>query len=256
MSANGRLGADELVYVEDNDQLNRVAAYWFRKARAAWYVEGGRGSCIVEPAGAYRSWQVQYDMKHGIPSLAYWNLSLKSKIGLASAGNSTHGWGDRVDAAPGFNAFLLRRGREFGAYREFGDADPNHWKFYITTIPAGGDADIIEEPEDHDRMKIIHKVVNNVQSFALIAGDTVLPLSKDTAEALVPALGLSQLTLAPSYDTLISVGAILDAAEATRVATAVVAALPASSGGVGVTPEVIAAIAKAVNDDAAERLAE
>lgn len=137
MSANGRLTASELEYVEDNDQLNHAAAYWFRAARNAYWAEGGRGALIVEPAGAYRSWQVQYDMKHGIPSDDYWNLNPAMKVGLAAAGTSSHGTGNRFDAGPGFNAFLLRRGAEFGMVREFGSADPNHWKI-LYTLPAGG----------------------------------------------------------------------------------------------------------------------
>lgn len=135
--ANGRLKDSELEVVEDNDRLNHVTAFWFRGARAAWYAEGGSGSCIVERAGAYRTFQVQYDMKHGIPSYAYWNLNPLNKTGLATPGTSTHGLGDTLDATTGFQSFLLRRGAEFGFYRPLGKSDPNHWRCRNTTIPAG-----------------------------------------------------------------------------------------------------------------------
>lgn len=137
--SNGRLAASELEFVEDNDQLNHAAAYWFRAARAAYWAEGGRGELIVERAGAYRDWDTQDDMYNGRPSYKYWNLSSISKVGLARAGSSSHGTGNRFDAGPGFNAFLLRRGGEFGMVREFGSADPNHWKI-LYTLPAGGSA--------------------------------------------------------------------------------------------------------------------
>lgn len=148
MSANGRLTASELVTVEDNDQLAPRAASAFWIARDAWYRDGGGGSCIVEPAGAYRSWQVQYDMKHGIPSYAYWNLNPSSKAGLASPGSSTHGTGSRFDATGGFNNFMLRRGRAFGYTREFGANDPNHWKHDGITASANvGGASTVVPPQ-------------------------------------------------------------------------------------------------------------
>lgn len=146
MSANGRLTDAELEYVEDNDRLSVYTSRAFRRARAAWYAAGGSGACIVEPAGAYRDYNTQYNMKHGIPSYSYWNLNPASKAGLASAGTSTHGTGTRFDATPGFNQFLLRRGREFGFTREFGASDPNHWKHDGVTASAnaGGVATVVE----------------------------------------------------------------------------------------------------------------
>jgi len=146
MSANGRLTDGELEYVEDNDRLAHRAASAFGMARSAWYSEGGSGSCIVEPAGAYRDWNTQYNMKYGIPSYAFWNLNAGSKIGLAGPGSSSHGTGTRFDAAGGFNNFMLRRGRAFGYTREFGANDPNHWKHDGVTASAnaGGVATIVE----------------------------------------------------------------------------------------------------------------
>lgn len=171
MSANGRLTDAELQVVEDNDRLNHRTANAFRRARAAWYASGGSGPCIVEPAGAYRSWQVQYDMKHGIPSFAYWNLNPNSKAGLASAGSSTHGLGDRFDATPGFNAFLLRRGREFGFYREFGANDPNHWRHDGVTA-AGVSVTAISSPEEDDMPRYIYTDQDG-EGFALIDSNYV-----------------------------------------------------------------------------------
>ncbi len=148
MSANGYLTDAELEVVEDNDRLAHRAAAAFRMARTAWYGEGGGGSCIVEPAGAYRDYNTQYNMKHGIPSLAYWNLNPASKAGLASPGTSTHGTGTRFDATGGFNNFMLRRGRAFGYTREFGSNDPNHWKHDGITASANvGGATTVVEPQ-------------------------------------------------------------------------------------------------------------
>lgn len=149
MSANGRLSTSELRVVEDNDRLSLATANAFFRARDAWYATGGSGACIVEPAGAYRDYDTQYAMKHGIPSYAYWNLNPKSKAGLASAGSSTHGTGTRFDATPGFNVFLLRRGKEFGFTREFGANDPNHWKHNGVTASTGYEATPITRPRVH-----------------------------------------------------------------------------------------------------------
>ncbi len=176
MSANGRLLDSELEVVEDNDRLKHSTANAFRRARAAYYAEGHSGSCIVEPAGAYRDWNVQYNMKHGIPSFAYWNLNPNSKAGLANPGQSTHGLGDSLDAASGFQAFLLRRGREFGFFRPYGDNDPNHWRHNGTTATGAIGSAL---PGEIDRALLRRQKEETMYVHSLTAPSTIYNVFTD-----------------------------------------------------------------------------
>lgn len=126
--ANGYVPASALVEVEPGLYLETATAAAYKKAKAA---SGGTLN-IARPGGAYRTWQMQYDMKHGIPSYAYWNLNPNSTAGLANPGQSTHGYGIAVDII-GNNNWMLAHGGDYGFTRPFGNNDPNHWKFSSPT---------------------------------------------------------------------------------------------------------------------------
>ena len=131
MSANGRLTAAELATVEDNDQLapRAARAYIAWKAAAA---RAGKSIYIVEPAGAYRSYEVQADMR---AHPERYNLNPNSKVKIAAPGYSTHGFGDRVDIG-GDLLWALSTCARYGFYREFGANDPNHFRHNGTVLPA------------------------------------------------------------------------------------------------------------------------
>jgi hypothetical protein len=126
MSENGRLKASELSDV-GGMLLEARAAQAFRNWSAATAAATGRGITIIRPAGAYRSYAVQRDMRL---NPGRWNLNPSSSINLAREGSSTHGFGTRVDigyyTGAGW-AWALANAHRFGFRREFGAADPNHF---------------------------------------------------------------------------------------------------------------------------------
>jgi hypothetical protein len=133
MSANGRLSASELTMVNGIPLGNRAAISFMamdRDCRAAT----GVGVWIAAPHGGYRSLVVQG---------AIGGLNAGSTIVVAGAGYSTHGLGTRADIGsfpPAKNlgqygddgrkrrAWLLAHASNYGWTREFGEADPNHFK--------------------------------------------------------------------------------------------------------------------------------
>jgi hypothetical protein len=138
MSTNGRLAASELTTIENGLQLaNKTAVAWGNLKAAA--KAAGIDIWIALPIGAYRSYFVQGDM--AIHPLLY-GLSTDSTVRVAAAGYSTHGLGNTVDIGsfpPANNLYkygtdglkrrnwLIENGPKFGFFREFGEADPNHF---------------------------------------------------------------------------------------------------------------------------------
>lgn len=129
---NGRVPDALLVAVEDNDRLFAPAAASFVAMRAA-AARAGVAITIAEPAGAYRSIEVQRDMS--ARPWAY-NLNPSSTIKLSPPGYSSHGFGTRFDAGTG-NSWLLKNASRFGWSREFGASDPNHWMHDGRTATTG-----------------------------------------------------------------------------------------------------------------------
>jgi hypothetical protein len=126
MARNGYLAEDglKLVTVEDDDRLIATSAAAFLAAKAA-AARDGVGLWIVEPAGAYRPYSTQYGMYYHPEQ---YNLNPKNSLKGAAPGYSTHGWGNRVDVNAAGLAWMIANGHKFGWTREFGSADPNHFK--------------------------------------------------------------------------------------------------------------------------------
>lgn len=124
---NGYVPSSALVEVESGLFLETATAAAYKRAKAE-----NPSLNIARPGGAYRSWQMQYDMKHGIPSVAYWNLNPNSLVGLANPGYSSHGLGICWDVIGG-NSWMIANGPRLGFSRPFGDRDPNHWQYLYPT---------------------------------------------------------------------------------------------------------------------------
>lgn len=132
MAANGQLSASDLVTVQAGITLSRPTANAWMAFMQAGSRTGHRIG-IATPAGGYRSLAVQADMR-ARPWL--YNLSKQSTKKLAPTGQSTHGYGTRVDVV-GDLAWAIANGPRFGFFREFGTADPNHFAHNGVTAIAG-----------------------------------------------------------------------------------------------------------------------
>ncbi len=121
-----------------------ATAYFAMKAAAK---SDGVTLEIPTPAGGYRSLYMQRDMHER--RWAY-NLDPNSSVPLAPVGQSTHGWGDRVDIIVGqAREWAIRNASRFGFVREFGANDPGHFKF-IGGDFAGIPTTPIEEDQEDD----------------------------------------------------------------------------------------------------------
>jgi hypothetical protein len=173
MSANGKLTSDELSNVGGMQLANSTARAWEAMVDAA--KADGITLAIVRPAGAYRSYFVQGDMKKN-PS-AY-NLSTASSVAIAGPGYSTHGLGNAVDvsACTGARlAWMLKNGPRFGFTRTFGARDPNHFGHdgtvpTLTPASSGGKTQLNNPEEDtlskEDADRIISEVNAEVRKSA------------------------------------------------------------------------------------------
>jgi len=139
---NGRLGSAMLTSVHGGRLANVTAEAWVAMVAAA--SKSGvslviAGATIAGGSGAYRDYFVQGDMKKR-PWL--YGLSTYSTVNIASAGYSTHGFGNALDIGsfpPERNLraygsdgearreWVLAHAAEFGFTRTFGESDPNHF---------------------------------------------------------------------------------------------------------------------------------
>lgn len=143
---NGEIPLHSLTEVEPGLYLETAtaAAYLAMKAAAQ---RAGITLAIPRPAGAYRSLFVQQDM-HDRPWL--YNLDPNSSVPIAPAGSSTHGRGDRVDIVRGdAGDWAIANASRFGFIREFGSADPRHFRYQQPTW-ASLAIQPIESEEDDD----------------------------------------------------------------------------------------------------------
>lgn len=159
MSANGRLTGSELTLVQPGllpiFLANAAARAWFN-LKAEYDRTHGDSLTIAAPVGGYRSYAIQADM-HVRPEL--YGLSAYSTIPLAKAGYSTHGDGLAVDIADASKpsprkTWLLASAARFGFTRQFGDADPNHYRLTSST-PAGTAPARIPEEENDMKLQFI-----------------------------------------------------------------------------------------------------
>lgn len=136
---NGYVPAALLVQVE-GVLLARDTAAAYNRAKAAAASQGIKVS-IALPAGGYRSYAVQADM-HVHPG--NYNLDPTSTAGLAAAGHSGHGLGNRVDINGGAGReWFIEHGHEFGFVQEFGSRDPGHFENPTETWPTASGAVVV-----------------------------------------------------------------------------------------------------------------
>ena len=173
--ANGRMPADRLREVEPGMFLEASTATAYLKAKAA----SGGILKIASPAGAYRSYAVQVDMK---ANPGKYGLDPASSITLAAPGSSTHGWGTRVDIAVGAGrTWAIVRLPDYGFKREFGSADPGHFQYLTPSFagtgstPIQGDnmAGIIRDPSTGALTTIDGPVYQHHTSMASYQADVL-----------------------------------------------------------------------------------
>jgi hypothetical protein len=140
---NGTVPAASLTTVQGTIQLeNSTAIAWGAMKSAA--AVAGVGLGIAVPAGGYRSLAMQQDM---IANPGDYNV--KHGVALASAGNSTHGFGTCVDISPdsannwaaALNSSGNPNAHKFGFVRDRYPAysyENNHWHYIGPLTTTGG----------------------------------------------------------------------------------------------------------------------
>lgn len=205
MSSNGDLR--NLVQVQGLIMLEPATADAYITMKAAAKREGVTVE-IPTPAGGYRSLYMQRDM-HERP-WAY-NLDPASSVQLAPVGQSTHGWGDRVDIIVGqARAWAIGNAHRFGFVREFGDADPGHFMFVGTTSAGTGSTPIPTEEDIVIRELIktpdgtVWYCVNRIHRYPI---PSVRQLQ--TYQAHLRDLGQSDRIVSKSHEDIKAYGAIV-----------------------------------------------
>ena len=171
MFPNGQVPQDRLVEVEAGLYLEAGTAAAYRRMKAA-AARDGIALAIPRPAGAYRSRFVQQDM-HDRPWL--YNLDPTSTVRIAPAGSSTHGHGTRVDIVRGAAGdWAIANASRFGFIREFGAADPRHFRYQSPTWAAVSTTPIESEEDDMPHFDLVKTpdgtvwwCVNRVTRYAI-----------------------------------------------------------------------------------------
>jgi hypothetical protein len=125
----GYLTSSDLTDVTDGASLSNKTAHAYNAMRAAHPQVH-----IAGRYGGYRSAFTQNDMRkasqspYGSALRAKYGLNPRSSIAVAAHPNGTHEWGDRVDLVGDTIPNLVNIAARYGFHREFGAADPNHFK--------------------------------------------------------------------------------------------------------------------------------
>jgi len=119
-------------------RLDERAINQFLNAATAAAKDGVHLS-IVMPAGADRPVAMERDMAK---RRAVYNISTSSTVKLAAPGNTSHD-GDATDLASGVD-WLIKNGKKYGAWREFGSADPNHFRWDLVTNAKAPREEVVE----------------------------------------------------------------------------------------------------------------
>lgn len=129
MASPGNLSSSQLTAVSNGAKLSTKTARAFnamQKAHPQIQIAG--------KYGGYRSAAVQNGMHHaGGPNgtaaeRRKYNLNPNSSVSIAAHPYGTHETGDRVDLVGMDLDDIIRIAKEYGFTREFGAADPNHFK--------------------------------------------------------------------------------------------------------------------------------
>lgn len=139
---NGKLPRKALMQVQKSDSLgDPLLALDAGRAYRHLFIAFAKkhvALLIVDSNGAYRDYASQGDM-HVHPGK--YNLNPDSVVNLASAGNSSHGFGTAVDllfdgsSHPTDHQVAICN--EFGWHRQFGADDPNHFRHDGRTAVTG-----------------------------------------------------------------------------------------------------------------------
>lgn len=190
---NGRIASSALTVVEDDDRLIHSAANAYlalKRAAAA----AGRYIAIAEPAGAYRTYEVQVDM-HLNPDRYALNPDFTGT--LAAAGTSGHGDGNCIDIV-GDLAWVIANAYRFGWSRPLRN-DPNHFQHdgsTATTPPRNPTA-------SEDDMRILIIAPYNLPDRGVI-GDVAYAFRNETE--LAHFKNVWRPTLGPIVDGVTTVG--------------------------------------------------
>jgi hypothetical protein len=151
---NGALSMSRLRATANGVELTRETWNAFEKMRRLCLKKTGADLWLATPYGGYRDLEAQKHIANGSGG-----NNPQSTIPAAGVGFSTHGWGNRIDIGSfggqyGDNGtkrerWLLSQAHRFGFTREFGPADPNHFKHdgvtEIGPVPPITTEEIIEE---------------------------------------------------------------------------------------------------------------
>jgi len=259
MSKNGRLIDAELTEVKFGRLSTAAARAWNAMVKSALrdgvslVIAGGVGG---RGSGAYRDFFTQGDMRTR-PWL--YGLSSYSTVNIASAGYSTHGFGNAVDIgsfppARNLNAYgstgaarrkwVLANAGRFGFTRTFGENDPNHFGHNgsttagYTTIPLEND---MTDEQAHQLANIYNAIFSGGPSMS-DQGKSIEQSLADingTVSRNVQRAGADVTQIQDNADTNTMVRALLAQVAAQD------AALKALASGSGADPTVIQAAAKA-----------
>lgn len=206
MSANGKLDQSELMYIR-GIPMGLLSGKAVAAMNRDCLKEIGLGIWPAAPHGGYRSLAVQ--------ALGVGGKNSASTISIAAVGKSTHGLGTRVDigSMPPANdlnrfgadgklrrAWLLAKASNYGFTREFGEADPNHFKHdgidrnfdEPTPVPNKEAVKAVLETIG-DYMPQVFRLVTSAGNQALIYQGiaTQQIISENFAAALVKGYGLT-----------------------------------------------------------------
>jgi len=139
-------------------RLDERATNQFLNA-AAGAAKDGEHLSIVMPAGANRPLGLGRDMAK---RRAVYNISTASTVKMAAPENTSHD-GDATDISSGRD-WLIKNGHKYGAWREFGAADPNHFRWDLVTkagTPREEAVQLVEDICEHRGIKLssINKVL-------------------------------------------------------------------------------------------------
>ena len=195
MSANGYLPASELVTVQGDIQLERRTAAAFLAMREDYAEETHRNMTIAAPAGGYRPWAMQLDMR-AHPAL--YNITPGITPGLPS----DHGFGTEVDIGEG-QVWAIVNGARYGFTRtKLAFHDPNH--FHYDGITLAGDigtpitAEVAHEEEEEMAIKGITWTGSDGKTRAAQYSDTGFYSDVQGDQALYNAMNAAGI---PFYNT-------------------------------------------------------